>query len=173
MKKFLLLLFSYSLVVVSSPQSMAAEKGWRYWGYYQSASGSHTWSEAMTGPTVELHDGDVEGWVFTVSSKSIAPQSPHTSPSFKTLCKGVKYQKEKIRVGVIIDFGNASIAPKPEALPKTIRPCIVLPRGAIGLEVLKKVGTIRQSSQGFICGIRNYPAKECSAEIEISPNIKN
>ena len=51
-------LFSQSLI----PSAQAASKGWRYWGYYQAAPGANTWTAAMTGPTVDLEDGAVEGW---------------------------------------------------------------------------------------------------------------
>jgi deoxyribose-phosphate aldolase len=46
--------------ITFAPSANAAEKGWRYWGYYQAAPGAKTWTAAMTGPTVDVADGAVE-----------------------------------------------------------------------------------------------------------------
>ena len=59
------LLFS-SLCVL--PSAQAASKGWRYWGYFQAAPGKNMWTAAMTGPSVDVVDGSVDGWSFVFSS---------------------------------------------------------------------------------------------------------
>jgi hypothetical protein len=59
--KFKLLL---AIVVIAScitPTAQAADTGWRYWGYFQAAPGASKWTAAMTGPTVNVADGSVEG----------------------------------------------------------------------------------------------------------------
>ncbi len=40
-----------------TPPASAAEKGYRYWGYFQTAPNKTTWIAAMTGPTVDIADG--------------------------------------------------------------------------------------------------------------------
>ena len=50
-----ILLIAFSNLTFASSAN-AAEKGWRYWGYYQAAPGANTWTAAMTGPTVDIKD---------------------------------------------------------------------------------------------------------------------
>ena len=77
--KFLILLFV--LTSLSIPQAHAADKGWRYWGYFQAAPGATKWTPAMTGPTVEVADGAVEGWAFTFSNDAIPDaKAPKNGP---------------------------------------------------------------------------------------------
>ena len=69
-----------------TPNANAANKGWRYWGYFQAAPGTSTWKAAMTGPTVDIADGAVEGWSFVFSSDDIPSQAPKVMPSFAKIC---------------------------------------------------------------------------------------
>ena len=62
--------------VITMPAANAASKGWRYWGYFQAAPGSTEWKAAMTGPTVDIEDGAVEGWSFVFSSDDV-PSAAH------------------------------------------------------------------------------------------------
>lgn len=143
----------------------ATSKGYRYWGYFQAAPSSTTWTMAMTGPTTNVKDGSVEGWVHTFSSDSIDAYPPRLAPSFEDLCKKVKPVSGKKRIGIVVDFGIAAIRPRGESLPKRIATCAQVETNATGAEVLAEVAKLRAASSGFICGINGYPAKECSAEI--------
>ena len=53
-----ILIASQFLVI---PTSNAASTGYRYWGYFQAAPSVTKWTAAMTGPTVDINDGAVEG----------------------------------------------------------------------------------------------------------------
>ncbi|MGA1432878.1 MAG: hypothetical protein ACO32T_03760, partial [Candidatus Nanopelagicaceae bacterium] len=66
-------LIALSILILSlfAPIPSHGAKGYRYWGYFQAAAGASTWSAAMTGPSVEVKDGDVEGWAFVFSSNDI------------------------------------------------------------------------------------------------------
>lgn len=145
--------------------SHATTKGYRYWGYFQAAPGASTWTMAMTGPTTNVKDGSVEGWVHTFSNDTIDAYSPRLAPDFNQLCKKIKATADKKRVGVIVDFGIAAIRPRGESIPSRIVTCVQVDLKATGAEVLAAATKIRASSSGFICGINGYPAKECSAEI--------
>ena len=68
-----------------APSATAAEKGWRYWGYYQAAPGANTWTAAMTGPTVDIKDGAVEGWSFVFSADDIPSIAPTVKPDFQAI----------------------------------------------------------------------------------------
>ncbi|MEK6647838.1 MAG: SCO2322 family protein [Actinomycetota bacterium] len=145
----------------------AGEKGYRYWGYFQAPAGAKTWTMAMTGPSVVVPDGSVEGWAFTFSSESVPDAAtPHRAPNFKRICGTTKSPGANMkRIGVIIDFGRAVLRPKGESMPRTVFKCVVVDKGAIGFDVLAKVVKIRAAASGFVCAFNNYPAKECGAEI--------
>ena len=167
MKKIFTLITSMALLVSTfTPAIAATEKGWRYWGYFQAAPGSDAWNYALTGPAGSTpKDGAVEGWKYSFSSDTVDTGNPTLKPNFKAVCSGVKAQSGMIRVAVVVDFGLRSIAPKGENVQQTIRQCVTIKSGSNGLDILNKVVPIRASSDGFVCGLNNYPAKECSTEI--------
>jgi len=159
------LLLSLSAITFLATPSHAA-KGYRYWGYFQAPAGSTTWTAAMTGPSVEVKDGDVEGWTFVFSNNDIPAVSPMMEPDFATLCGETSETVGKIRVGLVVDFGAANIAPSGETPREFFSDCVVVPQGSIGLDVLKAALDVRAGDSGLICGIAGYPAEECGAEID-------
>ena len=144
-----------------------AEKGYRYWGYFQAAAGANQWTAAMTGPSVELHDGDVEGWAFTASSNDIPATPPMADPDFASLCNGSSQVAGKIRVGIVVDFGGAEIAPTGENPKEVITDCVVIPAKSTGLVALQAIAEVRADKSGLICGIGGYPKSECGVEIDM------
>lgn len=162
-------LISLSFLIITSsisiPSSNAAT-GYRYWGYFQAQGGSTSWTAAMTGPSVEVKDGDVEGWTFVFSNNDIPAIAPMMDPDFATLCDGIPETAGKVRVGLVVDFGDANIAPSGETPMEFFSDCVVVPTGSVGLDVLKSALDVRAGDSGLICGIAGYPAQECGAEIE-------
>lgn len=162
-------LISLSFLIISSsisiPSSNAAT-GYRYWGYFQAQGGATSWTAAMTGPSVEVKDGDVEGWTFVFSNNDIPAIAPMMDPDFATLCDGIPETAGKVRVGLVVDFGDANIAPSGETPMEFFSDCVVVPTGSVGLDVLKSALDVRAGDSGLICGIAGYPAQECGAEIE-------
>lgn len=167
MKKLFTLLTTLTLLVSTfTPANAGTEKGWRYWGYFQAAPGSNSWNYALTGPAGSTpKDGAVEGWKFSFSSDTVDTGNPTLKPNFKAICSGTKAQSGMVRVAVVVDFGLRAIAPTGENVQQTIRQCVTIKSGSNGLDILNKVVPIRTSSDGFVCGLNNYPAKECSTEI--------
>ena len=160
-----------AMIVISSipslfaPAAQAADKGWRYWGYFQAGPGQTTWTAAMTGPTVDIADGSVEGWSFVFSSDDIPSVKPRVKPDFKKICAGVKPDRDTKRIALVIDFGSAVYSPKGEKVKKTITTCVRTAKESQGIDVLGQVTKIRASGSGLICGLAGYPAKECGVEI--------
>jgi len=157
-----------AIILISTfitPPAQAAEKGYRYWGYFQTAPGKTAWTAAMTGPTVDIADGSVEGWSFVFSSNDIPSVEPRVKPDFKKICAGVKADKDTKRIGLVIDFGSSSYAPKGEKVKKTITTCVRVAKESQGIDVLGQVTKIRAAGSGLICGLAGYPAKECGVEI--------
>ena len=157
------------LTLISHPAASHSAKGYRYWGYFQAPAGATSWTAAMTGPSVEVKDGDVEGWAFVFSNNDIPAVSPMMEPDFATLCEGTAETSGKVRVGLVVDFGAANIAPAGETPKEFFSDCVVVPQGSVGLDVLKAAMDVRAGDSGLICGIAGYPAQECGAEIDAPP----
>ena len=170
--KFKLFLAIVVIATFTTPSADAASKGWRYWGYFQAAPGTSTWKAAMTGPTVDIADGAVEGWSFVFSSDDIPSQAPKVLPSFAKICGNTKADKDTKRIGLVIDFGSTAWAPKGEKLPRTITTCVRTAKSSQGIEVLGQVVKVRAASSGLICGLKNFPAKECGVEIPTPATLK-
>ena len=122
----------------------------------------------MTGPSVEVKDGDVEGWIFTASSNDIPAATPMMEPDFASLCGEVSQVSGKVRVGLVVDFGSGAIAPSGETPKEFFSDCVVVPEGSVGLDVLTAALDVRADDSGLICGIAEYPADECGAEIDMA-----
>jgi hypothetical protein len=163
--KFKIVLAIILLATFITPPAQAAEKGYRYWGYFQTAPGKTAWTAAMTGPTVDIADGSVEGWSFVFSSDDIPSVKPRVKPDFKKICPGVKADKDTKRIAVVIDFGSTAYAPKGEKVKKTITTCVRTAKESQGIDVLGQVTKVRAAGSGLICGLAGYPAKECGVEI--------
>jgi hypothetical protein len=154
-----------------STPAHAASKGWRYWGYYQAAAKSSTWKAAMTGPTVDIADGSVEGWIFTFSSDDLPSTPPSVKPNFAAICGKTKAEKGLKRIGLVIDFGNSAYAPKGEKVAKTIVRCVTTAKDSQGIDVLAQEIKVRTADSGLICGFNGYPAKECGVEISTPASL--
>ena len=146
--------------------SHAQSKGWRYWGYFQAAPGAHNWKAAMTGPTVDIYDGAVEGWSFVFSNDDLPSVPPITKPSFSAICGKTRRDSDTKRIAVVIEFGNRAYAPKGEKVQKPIIQCVTTAKSSQGIDVLAQVVKVRSASSGLICGLNGYPKKECGVEIE-------
>ena len=166
-KKYLSIFFTVSLLLTNI-SSASAETGFRYWGYFQAPAGASSWTAAMTGPSVEIKDGDVEGWTFTASGADIPAVAPMMDPDFAALCGEVSEVAGKVRVGLVVDFGIGEIAPAGETPREFFSDCVVVPEGSVGLDVVEAVLDIRVADSGLICGIAGYPAEECGAEIDMN-----
>ena len=165
----LILLTSTTTSIVSSE---AATKGYRYWGYFQAAPGAMAWTAAMTGPTVDIKDGAVEGWSFVFSSDDIPSEAPSVKPDFATICSHIKAVPGKKRIALVIDFGKKAYAPAGEKVKRTMVRCVRTDKKSQGIDVLGQVVKIRAASSGLICGLSGFPAKECGVEIQTPASLK-
>lgn len=119
----------------------------------------------MTGPTVDIADGSVEGWIFTFSSTDIPSTAPSVNPDFETICGGTQAVEGMKRIGLVVDFGNPAISPEDEIAPSTITRCVLTDMKSQGIDVLGEELEIRSDSSGLICGINSFPSRECGVEI--------
>jgi len=175
MKKRLTIASAAILIVsqfIAIQTSSAASTGYRYWGYFQAAPGATKWTAAMTGPTVDIADGAVEGWSFVFSNDDIPSLAPSVKPDFQTICGKTKADSDTKRIGLVIDFGNSAYAPKGEKVQKTITRCVTTAKSSQGIDVLGQVVKVRAASSGLICGFNGYPKKECGVEIQTPAALK-
>ncbi|MDO8645794.1 MAG: SCO2322 family protein [Candidatus Planktophila sp.] len=164
-KALLITLLILTSSVFTIPVSHSATKGWRYWGYFQAAPGATKWTTAMTGPTVDVANGAVEGWSFVFSSDDVPSIPPKIKPNFKAICGTTKADPDTKRVALVIEFGSKAWAPKGEKPAKSIKRCVRTALDSQGIDVLGQVVKIRAASSGLICGLNGFPAKECGVEI--------
>jgi len=120
----------------------------------------------MTGPTVDIYDGAVEGWSFVFSNDDLPSVPPITKPSFSAICGKTRRDSDTKRIAVVIEFGNRAYAPKGEKVQKPIIQCVTTAKSSQGIDVLAQVVKVRSASSGLICGLNGYPKKECGVEIE-------
>ena len=167
---FVLALVAAQIIPVASAN--AAEKGWRYWGYYQAAPGATKWTAAMTGPTVDIEDGAVEGWSFVFSADDVPSIAPAIKPNFAAICGKVKAKKGMKRIALVIDFGSKSYAPEGEKVKKSFTTCVRTAKTSQGIDVLGEAVKVRAAESGLICGLNGYPKKECGVEISTPAALK-
>lgn len=128
----------------------------------------------MTGPTVNVADGSVEGWAFTFSGTSTPDaSSPSVLPDFQTLCGKTRPRSDRKRIGIVVDFGPSYLTPKGEKVLKTVKRCIVIDKKAQGIDVLGRVVRVRANKSGLICGLAGYPRKECGIEVPTPAELTN
>lgn len=161
-----LLIFCITTLLAQTTTAAEAANGWRYWGYFQAAPSATSWSYALSGPTSNLRDGSVEGWAFTFSGDDVPDAAPpKIAPNFSSLCRSTKPVAGKKRIGVVIDFGSSALRPRGETLPRAVITCVVLEKDATGVDALNAAVKVRYAASGYVCGVNNYPAKECGVEI--------
>ena len=136
-----------------APSANAAEKGWRYWGYYQASPGA-------------------KGWSFVFSADDIPSIAPSVKPDFQAICGKTKADKDTKRIALVIDFGSKAFAPKGEKIQKAFTTCVRTAKASQGIDVLGQVAKIRANKSGLICGLNGYPAKECGVEISTPASLK-
>jgi hypothetical protein len=147
----------------------ASDTGYRYWGYYQAKPGESNWTTAMTGPTVEIADGSVEGWAFTFAGEAINTGAPKAAPDFENICGSTAPVAGSKRIALVVEFGPDAIAPEGEIAPKAFDKCVVLPKQATGFDLLTEATEIRSNASGMVCSIAAFPKKECSEEAIKTP----
>jgi hypothetical protein len=147
-------------VTVTGP---AQAVDYRFWGFYQLASGS--WSFAQKGPDQTVpEDGTVEGWRFAVSGAD-SSRFPRDLLTFDEICSTTPASAGNKRVGLVVDFGRAADSADNATPPEPTSVCAVVPTAATSVDVLKEAGDLR-SEKGIVCAVDGYPATDCGGEVK-------
>ena len=154
-----------ALLTAAALAAPASATAYRYWSYWQGASG--TWLAAQTGPGDHaLVDRDVQGWRFGISTESLTA-SPDNAPAFAELCPdlaGSEQPEGQLRVAVVVDAGFVADAPAGQAPPPDRVACVTVPEGSTGNQALAAAATVTDRG-GLVCSLDGYPEGECGAAV--------
>ncbi|MFZ9701817.1 MAG: SCO2322 family protein [Candidatus Nanopelagicales bacterium] len=156
---FIATLFS-SLISVTS----ANAADYRYWTFWVTTSDQ--WSFANEGAgTLKATDQMVTGWKFAVTGADNGTP-PNQSAVFSELCPDTSEQAGVLRVAVVVDFNDASVAPEGETPPsESLINCVTVNDGQTAADALNAAGLDVRANDGFVCGINGYPKEECGVEV--------
>ena len=156
---FIATLFS-SLFSVTS----ANAADYRYWTFWVTTSDQ--WSFANEGAgTLKATDQMVTGWKFAITGADNGTP-PNQSAVFAELCPDTSEQAGVLRVAVVVDFNDASVAPEGETPPsESLINCVTVNDGQTAADALNAAGLDVRASDGFVCGINGYPKEECGVEV--------
>jgi hypothetical protein len=156
---FIATLFS-SLISVTS----ANAADYRYWTFWVTTSDQ--WSFANEGAgTLKATDQMVTGWKFAITGADNGTP-PNQSAVFAELCPDTSEQVGVLRVAVVVDFNDASVAPEGETPPsESLINCVTVNDGQTAADALNAAGLDVRANDGFVCGINGYPREECGVEV--------
>ncbi|MFZ9802207.1 MAG: SCO2322 family protein [Candidatus Nanopelagicales bacterium] len=156
---FIATLFS-SLISVTS----ANAADYRYWTFWVTTSDQ--WSFANEGAgTLMATDQMVTGWKFAITGADNGTP-PNQSAVFSELCPDTSEQAGVLRVAVVVDFNDASVAPEGETPPsESLINCVTVNDGQTAADALNAAGLDVRANDGFVCGINGYPKEECGVEV--------
>ena len=161
----LLAALSAALLAALALASPAHATAYRYWSYWQGASGQ--WVAAQTGPGDHtLVDQDVQGWRFAISTEAVT-QAPDNAPAFAALCPdlaALAAPAGEVRVAVVVDSGFVADAPTGQAPPADVVSCVTLPEGSTGNQALAAAASVTEQD-GLVCSVNGYPTDECGTPI--------
>ena len=156
---FIATLFS-SLFSVTS----ANAADYRYWTFWVTTIDQ--WSFANEGAgTLKATDQMVTGWKFAITGADNGTP-PNQSAVFAELCPDTSEQAGVLRVAVVVDFNDASVAPEGETPPsESLINCVTVNEGQTAADALNAAGLDVRANDGFVCGINGYPKEECGVEV--------
>jgi hypothetical protein len=107
----------------------------------------------------------VTGWKFAITGADNGTP-PNQSAVFAELCPDTSEQAGVLRVAVVVDFNDASVAPEGETPPsESLINCVTVNEGQTAADALNAAGLDVRANDGFVCGINGYPKEECGVEV--------
>ena len=156
---FIATLFSSQFSITS-----ANAADYRYWTFWVTTSDQ--WSFANEGAgTLKATDQMVTGWKFAITGADNGTP-PNQSAVFAELCPDTSEQAGVLRVAVVVDFNDASVAPEGETPPsESLINCVTVNEEQTAADALNAAGLDVRANDGFVCGINGYPKEECGVEV--------
>ncbi len=164
-----------ALLISASGFSPAnAEPGYRYWSLWLNTA--NNWSAAQEGAgTLIPQDGDLQGWRYISAPATVGPEfAPRSTATFDDICGSTAAESGKVRVALVIDFGDASdYAEGTEVIQDVLTSCQVVNEGDPSSLVLSQSLEVREEG-GMVCAISNLPASGCGEAFDyVAPIMAN
>ena len=137
---------------------------YRYWTFWVTTNDS--WSFATEGAgTLKATDQMVTGFKFAITGADNG-LPPTESAVFAELCPDTSEQAGALRVAVVVEYNEQSIAPEGETPPSAnVVSCVTVNEGQTAADALSAANLVVRAKDGMICGISGYPKEECGLEI--------
>ncbi len=163
-KKHLAVIFITTLFSSLFSIASANAADYRYWTFWVTTNDQ--WSFANEGAgTYKVTDQSVLGFKFAITGADNGTP-PNQSAVFAELCPDTSEQAGVLRVAVVVDFNDATIAPEGETPPaESLINCVTVNEGQVAADALNATGLEVRANDGFVCGISGYPKEECGLEI--------
>lgn len=162
-----ILLTVVMVLAFSIPQAAQATT-YRYWNFW--VEQDNNWQFATVGAaSTKPTDGETQAWRFSASAPGVASIPPADAPRviFDVTCGETPVIVGKKRVAILVDSGDAILAPSGETPPALTAHCAIGDPDATGMELLNSV-TQTRNDNGLICAIDGFPARECTAPVDDS-----
>jgi hypothetical protein len=137
---------------------------YRYWTFWVTTNDS--WSFANEGAgTLKATDQMVTGFKFAITGADNG-LPPTESAVFAELCPDTSEQAGTLRVAVVVEYNDQSIAPEGETPPSAnVVSCVTVNEGQTAADALNAANLDVRAKDGMICGISGYPKEECGLAI--------
>jgi hypothetical protein len=137
---------------------------YRYWTFWVTTNDS--WSFANEGAgTLKATDQMVTGFKFAITGADNG-LPPTESAVFAELCPDTSEQAGALRVAVVVEYNEQSIAPEGETPPSAnVVSCVTVNEGQTAADALSAANLDVRAKDGMICGISGYPKEECGLAI--------
>jgi hypothetical protein len=137
---------------------------YRYWTFWVTTNDS--WSFANEGAgTLKATDQMVTGFKFAITGADNG-LPPTESAVFAELCPDTSEQAGTLRVAVVVEYNDQSIAPEGETPPSAnVVSCVTVNEGQTAADALNAANLDIRAKDGMICGISGYPKEECGLAI--------
>ena len=163
-KKNVVIIFIATLFTSIFSITSANAADYRYWTFWVTANDQWAFAQEGAG-TLKATDQMVTGWKFAITGADNGT-APNTSAAFAELCPDTSEQAGVLRVAVVVDFNDASVAPDGETAPsENITKCVTVNDGQSAADALNAAGLEIRANEGFVCGINGYPKEECGVEV--------
>ena len=135
----------------------ARAESFKYWSLWTAEDG--TWTAATVGAAdLQLDDQSVFAAKYVESEVELtAADAPSEKAKYLDLCPDQQPQDGDARVAVVIDYGEAGLAPEGQTPPTNELECLYVPQPATGAAALSVTATVTEEASGFITAINGYP----------------
>ncbi|MCH9814993.1 MAG: hypothetical protein K0U64_00895 [Actinomycetia bacterium] len=160
----LVTVFAVFGLMVSLGGSAKAES-FTYWSLWVEEDGK--WAPSQQGASdLTVTDQSVLGAKYLESEVELtSSDAPELKPDYAALCPDLPAAEGQVRVAIVLEYGDASLAPDGTNPPGNSNECVTIPEPATAAVALENAGSVTADSAGFITAINGYPADAAGASV--------